>query len=197
MATFAYVHRELLASVSCTIMPELVECNKDSSEGDSGGCADDDCSLCLRGNDRLYMRIEESRVRWLLKMQAERTGNSDGLGLMKYLMYVHCLAASDPRDLRYAYLGLSGNNYGIQPYYSDDISIEDILVDLSRGIHRQHVGLNTFYQALLYRGRKDPKIPSWVTDWRQIPCNMESYRPGSTKTDQSRIVSINCDRRQR
>jgi hypothetical protein len=136
MATFAYVHRELLASVFCTIMPELVECNKHSSEGDSGGCADDDCFLCLRSNDRLYMHIEEFRARWLLKMKVERIENSDGLELMKYLMDVHCMAASDPRDLIYAHLGLSDNNYGIQPNYSDDVGIEDILVNLSRCIHR-------------------------------------------------------------
>lgn len=52
--------------------------------------------------------------------------------LFYYLEHAVGCEASDPRDLIYAFLGLSSHNYGISPAYSADVSIEDLGYTLAR-----------------------------------------------------------------
>jgi hypothetical protein len=78
--------------------------------------------------------------------------------LLAYLADVHVFAASDPRDIIHANLGLSSINYGIRFNYSKDNSVEDVLVDIGRKIEDRSGSLTTFRYALVFRGEEIPKL---------------------------------------
>jgi hypothetical protein len=102
----------------------------------------------------------------LLAVKTQDLTHSEGL--LYHLGDMHLCRDSGSKDLVYACLALSVNNYGVQPDYSDDNSFENVLTELARGIISDHGNLDVLRLALLAsQGKTRPGVPSWVPDWRQ------------------------------
>jgi hypothetical protein len=90
--------------------------------------------------------------------------------LLWYLQNIaHLCEASDPRDLVYAFFGLSDHHFGLQPDYSKDYRLEHILTDLARELASSDGGLSTISSILEanfdWDRFKNHGLASWIPDW--------------------------------
>ncbi|KAJ3533229.1 hypothetical protein NM208_g8078 [Fusarium decemcellulare] len=84
------------------------------------------------------------------------------------LLQTYLCKASDPRDLVYAFLGISDRCYGIYPDYSPQMSFQKVCTQLAHNIIRHDKNLDILQWAnLSHRSPQDPDWPSWVPDWRK------------------------------
>jgi hypothetical protein len=129
------------------------------------------CQICVAGELFLETAPLVRTASNILQMKA-RIGSSlstfpDLLDNLKGVPYCN---ASDSRDLIYAALGYSSNSYGIEPDYTQGISLCDVscqlackIVDHYDNFHVLELALHTHHDA---SQKKDVEFPSWVPDWR-------------------------------
>ena len=82
---------------------------------------------------------------------------------------MHSCAASDPRDLVYACLGICSHKYGIHPNYDPTFSVEDLLHRVAQNFISHTGDLSILRTAYLTRWRSGSNFPSWIPDWRNMP----------------------------
>lgn len=119
----------------------------------------------IRDQCRLDARYNRS-IDTLLYAKLDRTYPTDHQ-LLEYLEHVHSPTVSDPRDLIYSLLGMSSNDYGVQPDYSQGDNIEKMLIEVAHKINTSHRYLKTIQLAL--RQNREHAIfehPSWAPDWQ-------------------------------
>lgn len=97
---------------------------------------------------------------------------AEGVSLQELVISLGYREATLIRDYIYSLLGLVNDDLGIRPTYEDDVSDEEIFVDLVTRIIKHHNSLDILAKACLYKGhllhtKKDSfQIPTWVPDWR-------------------------------
>lgn len=92
----------------------------------------DTCQACLLGEDPSLFWKAGKRVHRLLSAKEAYESDSDGSrDLLTILRDAHLCDATDPRDLIYAFFGLSLHSYDIRPEYSPDICLQDVLLQLA------------------------------------------------------------------
>ncbi|KAF2819629.1 hypothetical protein CC86DRAFT_460395 [Ophiobolus disseminans] len=113
-----------------------------------------------------FLEVEKG-VRRLLNMRYDILNSPErSIDLFSSLEEAHFCKASDPRDLIYAFLGLSQDHYGIVPQYAPEIILSDIIVRLFRNVILQKGSLNILrktYQVI--RSVEEVNTPSWVPNW--------------------------------
>ncbi|KAF5006646.1 hypothetical protein FDECE_6980 [Fusarium decemcellulare] len=124
--------------------------------------------------------------------------------LRSNLLQAYLCKASDPRDLIYAFLGISDQCYGIYPDYSPHISFQEVCTQLTRNIICHDRSLEMLRCA--YQGGEPPQDtdwPSWVLDWRKlqfnhyslarrygVPCATSFSFGEDDKGNQNRIIEV-------
>lgn len=76
---------------------------------------------------------------------------------------------STSKYLIYTFQGLSTNRYGICLDYSPDLSLSDVLSQLTRNVMLQYGNLDMLYSVFIHHNEcftRDHEFPSWVPDWR-------------------------------
>lgn len=135
------------------------------------------CQVCLLTYDRNNFWSTPKRAILLLKEKHEIHFNSGKFPDLLENLQENALfcKASDPRDLIYAFIGVSSHAYSITPLYLPSHTMEDVLVQLAR-----NVILETQNLGILSVERQPTDVPhtslvpSWVPDWRQ---SHYKYRP--------------------
>jgi hypothetical protein len=131
-------------------------------------CGRLNCFGCAIRNNKPVFREDAKRVERLLTAKTKRSARDEGI--LHTLCDVHLCEASDPRDLIYACIALTDQHYGIQPDYTNGITLEDVLTDLASKVILQDGNLDILRLALsTHKGNACHGVPSWVPDWRHGP----------------------------
>jgi hypothetical protein len=125
------------------------------------------CRACeLLKNREHSLRLPTGIQRLL---ESRRHASFDDKTLLENLVNAWFCKSSDPRDLIYAFLGLSTNRFGICPNYSITVSLSDICSHLARNVMMHYGHLNMLQSSYIpedMRFTRDPCFPSWVRDYR-------------------------------
>jgi len=131
----------------------------------------DSCQACILGsNPNIFWEVGRRADRLLKAKVKAASGPVQHLDLLDNLRDIPFCKASDPRDLIYAFLGLSEHSYGLYPDYSLNITLPDVLIQLARNIISHDKNLNFLDMTCrTHHEKMDPNVPSWVPDWRNMP----------------------------
>jgi len=104
-----------------------------------------------------------ARVTYFVKSKTEWTGT---LNLHKLLQNASFFKSSDPRDLVYAFIGLTGPSEAIRPEYNNENSIRHVLITAAERILESEGNLSMLDDALTH-GRSGDRmsLPSWIPDY--------------------------------
>ncbi|KAF4462031.1 heterokaryon incompatibility [Fusarium albosuccineum] len=170
MATFESIHWEALEEFMSVYWANFNTFNTNETcpyELNQKGQASSPCLACLFRDDgttrqegfRAFKLLSAKR-NWVPFPELERD-------LRSQLLETYLCKASDPRDLMYAFLGISDRCYGIFPDYSPHISFQEICTQLAHNIICHDTNLDLLHWAYVtHRASQDPDWPSWVPDWR-------------------------------
>jgi hypothetical protein len=127
------------------------------------------CQICKAGLSEvdLFKGISNAKTLMALKKRSTYVPQD----LLHNLKQVAECQSSDPRDLIYAFLGISEPKYGIIPDYAAGISFADICTQLARNVIVQTRNLEILRSACRrndYKTLEDSNLPSWAPDWRRI-----------------------------
>ena len=155
------------------------------------------CETCHLGFDFSQFRTAVKRVDRLLKAKRAAESRLDPTcDLLINLHDAHLCESSDPKDLVYAFLGLSNHTYGIDPDYLPSVSIQDILVKLACNFLSLSNNLEILRSSYMTRaGGKQNNLPSWVPDWRQVRAMQEGHFaiPSESRTFRRRVFEFHKD----
>jgi hypothetical protein len=132
------------------------------------------CCACELLKDWQYSLTFCAGIQRLLG--ARRYADFDGNTLVENLGNAWFCKSSETKDLIYAFLGLSTNQFGIWPDYSGLISLSDVCSKLAHNVMMHYGHLNMLQSCYIpesIRFSRDPCFPSWVRDYRQ-PRNDET-----------------------
>jgi hypothetical protein len=90
--------------------------------------------------------------------------------LRQMLQHSENFSSADPRDLIYAFIGLSGPAHNIEPDYSDTNTILHLLIAAAQSIIKSEDRLYILDDSLIRdRKRYGMWLPSWVPEWTSPP----------------------------
>jgi hypothetical protein len=116
------------------------------------------CRTCRNNSDIILKKVS------LLSRFRDNFHSGMGNSLLELLVGNRSRQSTDPRDKVYAFLGLAGDSYQINPDYMS--SVEDVFVKFPWTSINQSQDLRVIsYTA--YKASSALQIPSWVPNWTQ------------------------------
>jgi hypothetical protein len=163
MAAFEHMHwRHATDTFLFKWLQGSMDLKPDDSHSD---CDFQDCLACTmiehKARAKFFFGFSVKATHLILE---KRFGtDSDLLWYLRSFSWV--CEASDPRDLIYAFFALSNNNFGLQPDYSENYKLQNLLTDLARKAVSSDLGLKILYETKPYSWRSSPGLASWVPTW--------------------------------
>jgi hypothetical protein len=106
--------------------------------------------------------LDSSAVFSMMKGKTKMQRTSD---LKELLQHSKNCEASDPRDRVYAFLGLAHRGYGIEPDYTMQNTIIQVLINTTSRIIEHDMSLKVLEHVYQGRNELGHSLPTWVPDW--------------------------------
>jgi hypothetical protein len=115
--------------------------------------------------EALQIRLRDSDSSAAFSMMKDKTKIQRTSDLKELLQHSRSCEASDPRDRVYAFLGLAHRGYEIEPDYTMQNTIIQVLINTTSRIIEYDKSLKVLEHVYQGRNELGHSLPTWVPDW--------------------------------